>query len=318
VAKAETESLPLEAAFPVGLKDVVISSPPHELSGASLSSYQLTWGLALLPAVAGAFFLWRLESLALVVTGILAAAAAEGLCSWVRGLPLKIANGHAGLMGCLLALTLPAGAPPWLAAVGAGFGILFAQEALGGSGFYFLHPALAGRLFVYLSWPKYFHRPPLASGFPLSLPGTWHGVSLSFWNDFLFRPGHLTGEASAALLAVGAAFLLAQGMKWRISAGALILVGLGTWAGDGTSAWFHGNVLGVMCSPYLYLLIGFLALEPLTTPLTHEGQWVSGLSLGALFACLLGTGGDPEGLFALPLAVSLATPVLDRLGDRRR
>lgn len=314
----ETESLPLETPFCVGLKDVVISSPPHELSGASPASYQLIWGLALLPALAGAFFLWRLESLTLVVTGILAAALTEGLCSKLRGLPLRIANGHAGLMGCLLALTLPAGAPPWVAAAGAVFGILFAQEALGGRGFYFLHPALAGRLFVYLSWPKYFHRPALVSKFPLSLPGTWHGVSLSFWDDFLFRPGHLTGEASAALLVVGAVFLLTQGMKWRISAGALVLIGLGTWAGDGTNAWFHGNVPGVLCSPVLYLLIGFLALEPLTTPLTHGGQWVAGFSLGALFACLRGMGGDPEGLFALPLTVSLATPLLDRIGDRRR
>jgi len=318
VAKTPDESGRLEAALPVRLTGVIVSSPPHELSGASLASYHLTWGLALLPAVAGALFLWRLESFALIVTGILAAVLTEGLCCWIRGLPLSITNGHAGLMGCLLALTLPPGAPLWLAACGAGFGILFAQEALGGIGFYVLHPALTGRLFVYLSWPKYFYRLPLASGFPLSLPETWHGIGLSSLNDFLFRPGHLTGEASAVLLVLGAAFLLTQGMKWRIALGALALLVLGTRIGDGFHPWLHGDLRQVLCLPHLYLLIGYLALEPVTTPLTHGGQWVFGLSLGALMVCLRGMGGDPEGLFVLPLVVSLATPLLDQIGDRRR
>jgi electron transport complex protein RnfD len=152
----------------------------------------------------------------------------------------------------------------------------------------------------------------------LSLPASWHGIGLSALNDFLFRAGHLAGEASAALLVAGAVFLLTQGMKWRLSAGALILIGLGTWVGDGTSPWFHGNVLEVFSFPGLYLLVGFLAPEPLTTPLTHEGQWLSGLVLGALFVCLRASGGDPEGIYVLPLALGLATPLLDRIGDRRR
>ncbi len=318
MAKAETESLPLEVALPVRLRGVVISSPPHEHSGASQGSYHLTWGLALLPSIAGALFLWRLESFVLLVTGILSAVLAEGLCRRLRGLPLTSANGHAALMGCLLALTLPAGAPSWLAAAGAGFGILFAQEALGGNGFHLLHPALVGRLFVYLSWPKYFHRSPMAAGFPLSLPDTWRGIGLSSLNDLLFRPGHLVGEASAALLILGVIILLAQGMKWRIAVGALLLIGLGTRLGDGVHDWLHGDVRQILSLPSLYLLVGFLALEPVTTPLTHGGQWAFGFSLGMLVVCLRGVGGDPDGLFVLPLAASLATPFLDRIGDRRR
>ena len=318
MAKAETESLPLETALPMRLKVVIVSSSPHELSGASLSSYHLTWGLALLPAVAGALFLWRQESFVLLVAGILTAILAEGLCCRIRGLPLRITNGHAALMGCLIALALPSGAPPWLACAGAAFGIIIGQEAFGGNGFYFLHPALAGRLFVYLSWPNYFHRTPIEGGFPLTLPDTWHGIGLASVNDFLFRPGRLNGEASAALLVLGAVFLLGQGMKWRIVVGALLLVGLGTRLGDGSHVWFHGDIRQVLCMPSLYFLIVFLATDPLTTPLAHGGQWVFGLSLGALVALLRGMGGDPEGLFVLPLAVSLATPLLDRLGDRRR
>ena len=318
MAKAETEFLPHEIALPMRLKGVIVSSSPHELSGASLSSYHLIWGLALLPAVAGALFLWRLESFVLLISGILTAILAESLCCRIRGLPLRITNGHAALMGCLMALTLPSGAPPWLACAGAAFGILIGQEAFGGNGFYFLHPALAGRLFVYLSWPNYFHRAPIKADFPLTLPDTWHGIGLASVNDFLFRPGHLNGEASAALLVLGAVFLLGQGMKWRIAMGALLLVGLGTRLGDGSHVWFHGDIRQVLCMPSLYFLIVFLSMDPLTTPLAHRGQWVFGLSLGALIALLRGMGGDPTGLFVLPLAVSLATPLLDRLGDRRR
>lgn len=309
--------MPLEA-LPTGLRETAVSAPPHERSGASLTTYALPWGLAIFPAIAGALFLWRLTGLTLLACGVLSAVLAEGLCALVRGRPWRVRNGHAALVGCLLALTLPTRAPGWLAAAGAAFGILFAQEAFGGNGYHLFHPALAGRLFLYLSWPQYFHRSPLPGEIPLALPEVWKGIGLAQLNGFLFQPGRLLGEASAALLVLGALFLMFQGTKWRIPLGALILVGLGTRLGDGMNPWLHGNLRETLSLPSLYLLLGFMAVEPVTTPLTHEGQWAFGLGLGGLVVLLRAWRGDPEGLFVLPLVLGMATPLFDRLGDRRR
>lgn len=168
---------------------MAVSVPPHEHSGASLATYTLPWGLAIFPAIAGALFLWRLAGLTLLACGVLSAVLTEGLCALVRGRPWRVRNGHAALVGCLLALMLPTRAPGWLAAAGAAFGILFVQEAFGGNGYHLFHPALAGRLFLYLSWPQYFHRPPLPGGIPFALPEAWKGIGLAQLNGFLFQPG---------------------------------------------------------------------------------------------------------------------------------
>lgn len=82
--------------------------------------------------------------------------------------------------------------------------------------------------------------------------------------------------------------------------------------------WLHGNLREALSLPSMYLLLGFMAIEPVTTPLTHKGQWVFGLGLGGLVVLLRAWRGDPEGLFVLPLVLGMATPLLDRLGDRRR
>ncbi len=67
-----------------------------------------------------------------------------------------LSDGSAVLCGLMFGLTLPP-AVHWLVAViGPAFAIIIVKWGLGGLGINLLNPALAGRLFVQLSWPEMF------------------------------------------------------------------------------------------------------------------------------------------------------------------
>jgi Na+-transporting NADH:ubiquinone oxidoreductase subunit B len=53
----------------------------------------------------------------------------------------------------LFTLTLPAGIPLWMAALGVAFGVVVGKEVFGGTGKNFLNPALTGRAFLYFAYP---------------------------------------------------------------------------------------------------------------------------------------------------------------------
>lgn len=54
--------------------------------------------------------------------------------------------------GTLFALSMPPAAPLWIVAVGVAFAVFMAKEVYGGFGRNVFNPAIAGRLFVYISF----------------------------------------------------------------------------------------------------------------------------------------------------------------------
>jgi Na+-transporting NADH:ubiquinone oxidoreductase subunit B len=53
----------------------------------------------------------------------------------------------------LFTLILPPAIPLWQVALGVSFGVVVAKDIFGGSGKYFLYPALAGRAFLFFAYP---------------------------------------------------------------------------------------------------------------------------------------------------------------------
>ena len=64
-----------------------------------------------------------------------------------------IGDGSAAITGVLLGLTLPAGMPMWMAALGGFFGIAFGKLMFGGLGYNVFNPALFGRAFLQAAFP---------------------------------------------------------------------------------------------------------------------------------------------------------------------
>src|SRR3990167_5354300 len=63
---------------------------------------------------------------------------------------------HEGFLvtGLIFPLILPPTAPLWIVAVGVIFGVIFGKEAFGGTGRNIFNPAIVGRIFLSIAFPK--------------------------------------------------------------------------------------------------------------------------------------------------------------------
>ena len=88
---------------------------------------------------------------------VLAAAIASALATELATAALRrrftLDDGSAFLTGLLVGLSMPPGAPWYVPAAAAGFGIAVVKQGFGGLGRNWMNPALAGRAFAALSWP---------------------------------------------------------------------------------------------------------------------------------------------------------------------
>ena len=138
----------------------------------------------------------------------------------------------------LFALILPPTIPLWQAALGISFGVVIAKEIFGGTGRNFMNPALAGRAFLFFSYPANISGTNCwvpVDGFSGATPlAQWSeggesalvnfaGEKISWMDAFLGNiPGSM-GEVSTLMILVGGLIIVATGIaSWRIMAGVVI------------------------------------------------------------------------------------------------
>ena len=126
---------------------LITSSSPHIRSGETTRRLMGTVLLALLPTLAAGVWFFGLRALLLTLVSVASCVASEWAFRAVTKSPGSIADGSAAVTGLLLALTLPATAPYWLAAVGGVFAIVVVKGLSGGLGQNIFNPALAARAF---------------------------------------------------------------------------------------------------------------------------------------------------------------------------
>ena len=131
------------------MKLITSSSPPHP-QRETTRRLMGTVLLALLPTLAAGVWFFGLRALLLTLVSVASCVASERAFRAVTKSPGSIADGSAAVTGLLLALTLPATAPYWLAAVGGVFAIVVVKGLSGGLGQNIFNPALAARAFLML------------------------------------------------------------------------------------------------------------------------------------------------------------------------
>jgi Na+-transporting NADH:ubiquinone oxidoreductase subunit B len=148
---------------------------------------------ALLPLLASAvyFFGWR----ALAITAVVAAAGflTEFVTSRARGAAVS----QAVFVTCLLfALSLPPTTPFFVAVIGIVVAVLFGKEVFGGFGRNFANPAIVGRAFIYVCFPKQLtgRFVPAFKGFPGGL-AHWSFESLKELPAYLSSAGQSVADA---------------------------------------------------------------------------------------------------------------------------
>ena len=135
---------------------LIVSPAPHIHSPLSTKILMRDVVIALMPAVIVSIIFYGWQEL--VVLGV-----SVGSCILIEYLVAKyllkssctITDWSAGVTGLLLALNLPYTTPWWVVFIGAVIAIGVAKMTFGGIGQNVFNPALAGRVFLLVSFPTY-------------------------------------------------------------------------------------------------------------------------------------------------------------------
>lgn len=311
--------------------NLTLSSSPHIRSRERTGRIMLDVVIALLPTLMAGVWIFGFRAALVTLVCVVAALAAEGVIGLLRK-NQTLFDGSAAVTGLLLALTLPATVPYWVAAVGGVFAVAAVKVLCGGLGQNVFNPALASRALLMLLWPACLTRCP-APGAKLPLGSAVDVVTSAtplhhmqmpalpesgLMDMFLGNIGGAIGEVSALALLLGGVYLVARKViSVRIPAaylGSVALLTLVFAKGDDPLAWMLYSLLGggVMLGAI------FMATDYATSPVTPLGQIIYGVGCGILTVFFRYYGLYPEGVTYAILLMNGCVWALDRCAVPRR
>lgn len=312
---------------------LVVSVSPHVRGEESIARIMWTVNLALLPAFI--MSLYYFGPRAVYVTGLCILTAVVSERIYQKGLNRKVTinDGSAFLTGLLLGMNLPPGVPFYIPITGSFVAIVITKMLFGGLGYNIFNPALIGRAFLLITWPKLMTiwSEPTAQFVALDARTTAtplgilkeegiaklieiFGDKMSLYSHLLMgnRAGSL-GETSAIALLVGAAILLYKRyITWHIPFSFLGTVAIAAWVFGGKEGLFTGDPVIHLLSGGLILGAFFMATDYVTCPTIKKGQIIFGAGCGAITMLIRLKGGFPEGVMFAILLMNCFAPLIDR------
>ena len=317
---------------------LIVSIGPHMHDQESTAKIMWSVSGALLPAALMSIYYFGIPAILVILVSILTAVISEAGTQAVLKKPLTISDGSAVLTGLLLAMNLPSNAPLYIPAVGSFVAIVITKHLFGGLGYNIFNPALIGRAFVLISFPKLmttFVEPTnnimsmdaKTAATPLvllkeegmsKLLEVFHTKAALYQDLFLGHRAGSLGETSVIALLLGAAFLLLKRyITWHIPIPFIATVGVLTWLFGGKEGLLSGDALFHMMSGGLVLGAFYMATDYVTGPSVRSAQVVFGIACGVLTVLIRLKGGYPEGVMFAILLMNCFSPLLDR-GMRSR
>lgn len=308
--------------------NLTISASPHIRGKDTTRRLMLDVVIALLPALIAGVLVHGIRAAAVAAVCVCAALLGEWLLRLATRQHCTIPDGSAAVTGLLLAMTLPASVPYWLAGLGGLFAVVVVKGLCGGLGQNAFNPALGARALLMLLFPVYLTRFP-ALGAELPLLGLdaadvvtgatpLHHMQMPALPDvsladvFLGRVGGCIGEGSALALLIGGAYLVFRKViSIRIPAaylGTVAVLTLMFAKGDAPLAWMLYSLLsgGVLLGAI------FMATDYATSPVSPIAQLAYGAGCGVLTVLLRYFGLFPEGVTYAILLMNAAAWLLDR------
>ncbi|MBR6768333.1 MAG: RnfABCDGE type electron transport complex subunit D [Clostridia bacterium] len=311
-------------------KMLVVTSSPHAKHTSTTQKIMLDVIIALLPALGWAVYQFGIRSLILtVVTVLTCMISEEAFCRIVKR-PSSVHDLSCVVTGLLLAFNLPVTIPMWMAILGAVFAIVVVKMLFGGIGQNIVNPALAARVFMFLSFSAYMqpsnnlysetvgklvNTDVVASATPLSeAVGATAPIDL-----FLGNTNGVLGEVSALCLLLGGVYLLLRRViTWHIP-----VAYLGTAALISLISVPEGASMGVyvatqLCGGGMMLAAIFMATDYATSPVTPWGRILFGVGCGAITMALRLFSVNTEGASFAILVMNLLVYYLDRFTMPKR
>ena len=321
------------------MKQLIVSPSPHLHSSLSTRSIMMDVLIALLPSMVVSVLFYEWHALMLLAVCVAACVLTEWLVTrYMLKRPDTIGDLSAVVTGVLLALNLPPAAPWWLAVVGSIVAIGIAKMTYGGLGQNIFNPALAGRVFLLVSFPvlmtdwtvpdnwKIFDSAidAYSGATPLGIAkeGLLNGMTLpeifaqndfSWKQMFYIQVGGSAGEISALALILGFIYLLCR----RVIKATIPLTVIATVAV--VSGIFSAVNPDVYTSPVFNIFAGglllgsiFMATDYVTSPMTTKGQIIFAVGIGLITMMIRYFGPYPEGVSFAILIMNCTVPLLNK------
>ena len=306
----------------------LVSPSPHVHADVSTRSLMRDVVIALAPAalVSILFYGWS-ELLVLAVSVASCVLLEWAITKWLLKRPSTISDLSAVVTGILLALNLPVTTPWWVVMIGAIFAIGVVKMTFGGIGQNLFNPAIAGRVFLLISFPTYMtdwtvpqgfiHSTDAVSGATLLGKYAEGGVDALAGTDYLqtmfFNIGGSAGEISTVALLLGFIYLLCRRVvkPWiplSIFATVFVISGI-FWLVD--PATYTDPVFNLLTGGVV-LGACFMATDYVTSPATPLGKMIFGCGCGLLTMLIRLYGSFPEGASFAILVMNAFTPLISR------
>ncbi len=307
-----------------------VSASPHIRSGATTSTIMRDVAIAMLPACAMGVYQFGLRALLILLVSTLSCAVTEYVY-------LKLMKKHNGpyecsaiVTGMLIGMNMPPTVPLWIPVIGSVFAILVVKQVFGGLGQNFMNPALGARCFLFLCYAERmntFNIPQkvgtavinfgaasidgISGATPLAVLKA--GGEINLFDAFFGFTGGVIGETSAAMILLGAAYMVYRKvislripLAYLLSFSVFVLF----FGGRGFDPYFLACQL---CTGGLMLGAFFMATDYVTSPITKNGQIVFGILLGLLTGLFRFFGNNAEGVSYAIIIANLLVPLIEKI-----
>lgn len=307
-----------------------VSASPHIRSGVTTSTIMRDVAIALMPACALGVYQFGLRALLILLVSTLTCAATEYLYLRLMKRQQGPYECSAIVTGMLIGMNMPSTVPLWIPVVGSVFAILVVKQVFGGLGQNFMNPALGARCFLFLCYAERmntFAIPQKVGSAVLNygaasvdgisgatpLAALKAGETISLFDAFFGFTGGVIGETSAAMILLGAAYMVYRKViSLRIPLAYLLTFSLFVLllGGHGFDLYFLACQL---CTGGLMLGAFFMATDYVTSPITKNGQIVFGILLGILTGLFRFYGNNAEGVSYAIIIANLLVPLIEKM-----
>lgn len=318
------------------MSKLIVSLSPHAHGTDSVERNMYGVIIALLPALLVSFLYFGIGSVVVCASSVAACMFFEwAITKYIMKKEPTLTDGSAILTGLLLGFNLPSNLPVWIIIIGALVAIGIGKMTFGGLGCNPFNPALVGRCFLLVSFPAQMTSWPVAgqltsyvdaqtgatplsimkeaikSGDPTVLDRLPDSVSLLLGNPGINHGAGTIGEICALALIIGLIYMLWKKIiTWHIPVS--ILATVFVFCGFlHVANPIYANPIAELLTGGLMLGAIFMATDYVTSPMTHKGQIIYGIAIGALTVIIRNWGSYPEGMSFAILIMNAFTPLIN-------
>lgn len=323
--------------------EINLSSSPHAFLKLNTTHTMLFVIIALLPLCVKGVFLYGLNAFLVIITSIISCVVSEILFQLVTKRKIRVKDCSAIVTGILLALVCPPAVPLWQIAIGGVFSIIVAKEFFGGIGANVFNPALAGRAFLFVSFPTTMGATwlnpknatainytsatsaatssatsaatetvdAISSSTVLSHINEAEFTTQNYWDFFFGNRAGCIGESSILLILIAFLFLsVTRIIDWKTPLTMVATVAIATLIAGGDV------LMSVMTGGLLFGAV-FMITDYATTPVTMWGRIIFAFGCGLITFLIRQFGGYPEGVMFSILIMNAVAPFLNRIVPRK-